>query len=177
MVNDDVEARCAFSSHSEAFGIGRLFSVRPSKSSRVLPTAPSFLPRALGTQPRVLISRSSSMSSCLVNCRIFLFCIPRLLLNFLRGFFPNFLRGFLFIPASSYSAKSVEGNFLIRVLALAQYSGDSSIPMNRRPRLFAATAVVPLPMKGSRITSAVVERMIRSMSATGNGAGCSLLVS
>jgi len=50
VVRDVVFARCVFSSHSAAFGIGKLFSLIPSKSSRVLPTPPTLPLRPLGTQ-------------------------------------------------------------------------------------------------------------------------------
>src|ERR1035441_10272481 len=43
---------------------------------------------------------------------------------------------------------------LSRSTAMAQYFSSISIPMARRPSCFAATSVVPLPMKGSRMDRA-----------------------
>ena len=40
-----------------------------------------------------------------------------------------------------------------RFSAIAQYSGESSIPMARKPSCSAAMRVVPLPMNGSRTQS------------------------
>jgi len=40
VVNEPDSIRCAFNSHSAAFGIGRLFSLIPSSSSSVLPMPP-----------------------------------------------------------------------------------------------------------------------------------------
>src|SRR5690606_28999119 len=58
---------------------------------------------------------------------------------------------------------------LIRFSAIAKYSGSSSIPMNLRLRLTAATPVVPDPMQLSRTVSPgfVDARISLSISATG----------
>jgi len=48
--------RCVLSSHSAAFGIGRLFSLMPSRSSRVFPTPPWLPSRLLSIQPISTIS-------------------------------------------------------------------------------------------------------------------------
>ena len=53
--------RCAFNSHSAAFGIGRLFSLMPSKSSSVLPMPPAFPLRAFGIKPIAEISFNFAM--------------------------------------------------------------------------------------------------------------------
>ncbi len=67
--------------------------------------------------------------------------------------------------------------FLILFWAISQYWLDSSIPMYFLFRLRQATAVVPEPMNGSRTIFALVDEMIRSISAVGNGAGWGLLLS
>ena len=55
VTNELVSFFCAFSSHSAALGIGKLFSSIPNKSSMVLPTPPSlfFLPVAIHPISRI----------------------------------------------------------------------------------------------------------------------------
>ena len=71
VVSELVSALWVFSSHSAAFGSGRLFSSMPSRSSSVFPTAPALPGRALQTQPNSGISRIGLLRVSLVNVRIF----------------------------------------------------------------------------------------------------------
>ena len=61
-----------------------------------------------------------------------------------------------------------------RSTAMSMYSALISNPTASRPFLIATSAVVPEPINGSKITSPGFEHAltIRSMTATGNCAGC-----
>src|SRR5207237_7005994 len=67
VVKEPASALWHFSSHSAAFGIGRLFSSMPSKSSRVFPTPPWFPGRLFFIQPCALIFLSRLTKSSFVN--------------------------------------------------------------------------------------------------------------
>jgi len=62
VVRDEVFFRWHFSSHSAAFGIGKLFSLIPNISSRVLPTPPTLPGRAFLTHPISLTSFNFSIN-------------------------------------------------------------------------------------------------------------------
>ena len=57
--------------------------------------------------------------------------------------------------------------------AILQYFSDCSMMSQSAPSIFAATAVVPEPPKGSRIFLAPVALIHLSGISTGKGAGCS----
>src|SRR5205085_11198889 len=65
----------------------------------------------------------------------------------------------------------------IRVAASSQYSSFISKPIAGRCKYRAVIAVVPEPINGSRTTSPLLDeaRMIRSITETGNCAGCGVL--
>ena len=55
--------------------------------------------------------------------------------------------------------------------AKSQYASEISTPIHFLPKDSAAIAVVPLPEKGSKIISALVDSMHIVANSTGNGAG------
>src|SRR5690606_1165437 len=68
-------------------------------------------------------------------------------------------------PRSSASCDS-------RWAASSQYRSSISIPIARRPRLLAATSVVPEPINGSRTSPPPLISINHDMSSTGFSAGC-----
>src|SRR5690606_17790497 len=68
-------------------------------------------------------------------------------------------------PRSSASCDS-------RWAASSQYRSSISIPIARRPRLLAASSVVPEPINGSRTSPPPLISINHDMSSTGFSAGC-----
>src|SRR5260363_327461 len=72
---------------------------------------------------------------------------------------------------------TLHGSPLKRFSDMMQYSSEISIPIKFLFSFLAAIAVVPLPIKGSRITFAYVLLLILSIRGGGKGEGWGLFIS
>lgn len=77
-----------------------------------------------------------------------------------------------YVSAALAATKPLSGTALIATSAIEMYCGDTSMPMNLRPRARAATPLFPLPTNGSSTKSfgPVLSAMQRPGSGVGNWA-------